>query len=212
MIFGLIVACEIGFWLCLAAGLTARYLLGRRRLGAVLLAGVPLLDLVLLIASVLDLRDGATAGPEHGLAAVYIGFSVVFGPSMVRWADDRFAHRFAGGPPPRRPPKSGRAYMRYEWREFGKACITWVITCGLLFAVIVLVDDPDRTDHLWLWIRSMTTMLGVWIIWPIVATLTGDDKDGDKGGVGTGGEDPARRPEREHARMGEPRPDDGSGS
>ena len=43
----------------------------------------------------------------HGLAAAYLGFSVAFGHSMVRWADQRFAHRFAGGPPPWRPPKQG---------------------------------------------------------------------------------------------------------
>ena len=191
MIFGLIVACEIGFWIVLAAGLAARYLLGRRRLGAVLLAGVPLLDLVLLIASYFDLRAGATAGAQHGLAAVYIGFSVVFGPSIIRWADDRFAHRFAGGPPPRRPPKSGRAYMRYEWREFSKACLTWVISCGLLFAIIVFVDDPDRTGHLWAWIRSMSTMLAIWVIWPIVATFSS----------GGGKNDSAQ----EHAQKGNPR-------
>jgi hypothetical protein len=33
-------------------------------------------------------------------APAYLGFSVVFGPSVIRWADARFAHRFAGGPPP----------------------------------------------------------------------------------------------------------------
>nr|BFE29966.1 hypothetical protein GCM10010200_022170 [Actinomadura rugatobispora] len=171
-------ASEIGFWIILGAGLAVRYLLGRRRLGAVLLAGVPLLDLVLLVASYLDLRDGATAGPEHGLAAVYIGFSVVFGPSVVRWADERFAHRFVGGPPPRRPPESGQALVRYEWRNFGKACLTWIVTCGLLLAIIVFVDDPDRTADLWPWIRSMTVMLSVWVIWPIVASLTtGGDED-----------------------------------
>lgn len=108
MILAVIAACEIGFWVVLLAGLATRYLLRRRRLGGVLLAAVPLVDLVLLGATVLDLRDGATAGFAHGLAAAYLGFSVVFGPSMVRVADERFAHRFAGGPPPGRPPRTGR--------------------------------------------------------------------------------------------------------
>ncbi|GLZ09558.1 hypothetical protein Acsp03_70240 [Actinomadura sp. NBRC 104412] len=179
MIFAVIVACDIGFWVVLGAGLVARYLLGRRQLGAALLAGVPLIDLILLIASYLDLRAGATAGAEHGLAAVYIGFSVVFGPSTVRWADARFAHRWAGGPPPRRPPKTGKAAVRYEWRQFGKACLTWVITCGLLLAIIVAIDDPDRTGDLWPWIRSMTVMLSVWVIFPIWVTLSPDDDDED---------------------------------
>ena len=59
MLIAIIVATEIGFWVVLGAGLAARYLLGRRRLGAVLLASVPLVDLVLLIATVLDLSGGA---------------------------------------------------------------------------------------------------------------------------------------------------------
>jgi hypothetical protein len=202
MVVSFIVACEIGFWIVLGAGLAVRYLLGRRLLGAVLLAGVPLLDLVLLVAAYVDLRDGATAGAEHGLAAVYLGFSVVFGPSIVRWADERFAHRFTGGPPPRRPPESGRAYVRYEWVNFGKACLTWIITCGLLFAIIVVIDDHDRTRDLWPWIRSMTVMLSVWVIWPIVATLSSGDDDGKgeddgkgdgEGGKGAAGDDDSVR-------------------
>src|SRR5437899_3014186 len=103
-----LVACEIGFWVVLAAGLLLRYPLRRPRAGAVVLACVPLVDLVLLGATVADLRSGATAGVRHGLAAVYIGFSVAYGHSAVRWADGHFRHRFAGGPKPQGPPKYGR--------------------------------------------------------------------------------------------------------
>jgi hypothetical protein len=72
MLLAMIAGCEIGFWVVLLAGLSARYLLGLRRVGAVLLAGVPLVDLVLLIAAILHLRSGATADFTHGLAAVSI--------------------------------------------------------------------------------------------------------------------------------------------
>src|SRR5262245_37285979 len=109
MLVTLILACEVGFWILLVSGLAARYLWRRRRLSTVLLAAVPLVDLVLLAATVVDLQRGATAGFAHGLAAAYIGFSVAFGPSMIRWADERFAHRFAGGAPPWRPPRGGPA-------------------------------------------------------------------------------------------------------
>src|ERR671911_1593543 len=128
MLIAVVVACEIGFWVVLGAGLLARYGLGRRRLGAILLACVPLVDVVLLVATVIDLGQGATADFGHGLAAAYIGFSVAFGHSMIRWADERFAHRFAGGPPPTRPPKDGRARVLYEWREFGKAVLACAIS------------------------------------------------------------------------------------
>ncbi len=143
MLVAIILACEIGFWVVLAAGLSARYLLGRRRLGAILLACVPLVDLVLLAATVTDLSRGATASFAHGLAAAYLGVSVAFGHSMIRWADERFAHRFAAGPAPRRLPRAGPARTRYEWREFGKALIAWAIGCALLLAAIAIVGTPS---------------------------------------------------------------------
>jgi len=112
MLVLVIVAAEIAFWVLLVGGLAARYLLRRRRLSTALLIGAPLVDLVLLVATVIDLGRGTTATSAHGLAAAYIGFSVAFGPSLIRWADERFAHRFAGGPPPWRPPRGGRERTR----------------------------------------------------------------------------------------------------
>ena len=171
MLLALIIAAEIAFWVVLAAGLAARYLLRRPRLGLVLLALVPLVDLVLLVASTVDLARGATAEFGHGLAAAYIGVSVAFGHSMIRWADERFAHRFAGGPPPTRPPRHGRARTRYEWREFGKAAIAWAVAAGLLAAAIALVGDAERTEQLQGWIVRLTMVLAIWSLWPISHTL-----------------------------------------
>ncbi len=88
-----------------------------------LLVCVPLIDLILLFATILHLRSGVTADETDGLAAAYIGVSVAFGPSMIRWADARFAHRFAGGPPVQRPPKRGGARARCGWQEFRKAAL-----------------------------------------------------------------------------------------
>ncbi|WP_430331123.1 hypothetical protein [Rhodococcus sp. ACT016] len=162
MIVQLIVACEVLFWVFLAAGLVARYVLRRPRVGAVLLVGAPLVDLVLLVATTIDLHSGSVASWSHGLAAAYIGFSVAFGHSIIRWADARFAHRFADGPAPVRPPRYGMARATREWREFGKAVIAWGIACGLLVAAIALVDDPSRTEALADWIRTLSVALGVW--------------------------------------------------
>ena len=171
MLLALIVACEIGFWVILTAGLAARYLLGRGRLGAALLVCVPLVDLVLLGATVIDLAGGATADFGHGLAAAYIGFSVAFGHSMIRWADERFAHRFAGGPPPSRTPRHGWARARYEWREFRKALVAWAISCALLAGAIVIVGDAGRTEELEGWIARLSVILAIWSLWPITYTL-----------------------------------------
>lgn len=171
MLVAVIVACEIGFWVVLGSGLVARYLLGRRRLGAVLLALAPVVDLVLLVATVVDLSRGATATFAHGLAAAYIGFSVAFGHSTIRWADARFAHRFAGGPAPPRRPRHGRARARHEWREFGKAVVAWAVSCGLLVTAIAVVGEGDRTQALSEWLLRLTIVLAIWSLWPITYTV-----------------------------------------
>lgn len=171
VLIAVIAGCEIGFWIVLAAGLAARYPLRLRRTGAALLICVPLIDLVLLAATAIDLRGGATAGTGHGLAAAYLGYSVAFGHSVVRWADERFAHRFSGGPPPRGRPAYGAARTRYEWREFGKAALATAIACGILLAMIVLVDDPARTGALSAWLGRLGVVLAIWAIWPVSHTL-----------------------------------------
>ncbi|KAA2252728.1 hypothetical protein F0L68_34775 [Solihabitans fulvus] len=169
----LIAGCEIGFWLILAAGLTARYVLRLRTVGAVLLLCAPVVDLVLLVATVVDLRRGTAANVTHGLAAAYLGFSVAFGHSLVRWADQRFAHRFANGPAPVRPPKYGAAKVRHEWREWGKAVLAWAISCGLILGMIAMVDAPERTHELWPWIIRLSTVVGVWFVgWPLWTTIS----------------------------------------
>ena len=61
MLLAVIAACEIGFWVLLAAGLVTRYLLRQPKAGLVLLAGVPLVDVVMLVASVIDIRQGSGA-------------------------------------------------------------------------------------------------------------------------------------------------------
>ncbi|WP_182909124.1 hypothetical protein [Microbispora sp. H13382] len=172
MLFGLIVACEVAFWVLLVAGLAVRYLLRRQRLGGLLLLAVPVVDLVLLVASVVDLRDGGRAELTHGLAAAYLGFSVAFGHDMVRWADARFAHRFAGGPPPDRRKLYGRERARYEWRAWGKGVIGWAVACGLLLAGVALVGDLDRSAALLEWAGRLTFVMVVWLVfWPVAYTL-----------------------------------------
>ncbi|MBB5825023.1 MULTISPECIES: hypothetical protein [Micromonospora] len=172
MLVAVIVGCEIGFWVLLVAGLVARYPLRRPRLGAALLLCVPLVDLALLAAAALDLRRGATADVTHGLAAAYLGFSVAFGHSMIRWADQRFAHRFAGGPPPVRPPRHGWARARHEWREWAKALLGWAVACALLVAGIAFVGDAERTRALWDFARTLTVALLIWLVaFPVWETI-----------------------------------------
>ncbi|SHN29441.1 hypothetical protein [Cryptosporangium aurantiacum] len=166
MVVYVLAACEIGFWAVLLAGLVARYVFGLRKIGAGLLLSTALVDLVALTAAIIDLRGGATADWTHGLAAMYIGFSVAFGPMMVRWADQRFAHRFAEGPAPTKPPKYGMARARYEWTLWIRAVVACGISAALLFGAIRLIDDHDRTAALDV---TLSALLKVVVIWGIVA-------------------------------------------
>lgn len=173
MILAAIVVCEVGFWVVLAAGLLARYAVGRPRLGGVLLACVPLVDLALLVFTVIDLRSGAPAQFAHGLAAVYLGFSVVFGHAAVRWADQRAAHRWAGGPPPPRKPAGGtRARLHREWQEFAQGCAAAGLSAVLLLAAIAFVGDRADVDELVAWLGRLGLVLAVWLLgWPLWETL-----------------------------------------
>jgi hypothetical protein len=173
VLLAVIITCEVGFWVLLGAGLVSRYLLRLRRLGTVLLLSTPLVDLVLFVVTVLDLRGGATATFAHGLAAAYIGFSIAFGHSLVRWADQRFAHRFAGGPPPWRPPKGGRERAAYEWREWFKGLLGWAVACALLAGGTLLVGDPQRGGELVAWIGRLTLVIVIWLLgWPVWASVS----------------------------------------
>ncbi|WP_018255899.1 hypothetical protein [Salinispora mooreana] len=172
MLVALIVACEVAFWLLIAAGLVARYPLRLPRIGAALLMAVPAVDLVLLAATTIDLRRGGEATAAHGLAAAYLGFTVAFGHRMVRWADVRFAHRFAGGPPPSRPPRYGLARARHEWRDWARGMLGWAVACALLLAGIAFVGDADRTQELWTWIGRLSVLMVAWLIfWPLAYTV-----------------------------------------
>ncbi|GAA3443364.1 hypothetical protein [Planomonospora venezuelensis] len=171
MVLGIIVACEIGFWVLLGLGLAARYLWRKKRLSTVLLIAVPLLDVVLLAAAVIDMRGGAEAGWHHGLAAAYLAYSVVFGHRTMKWADARFAHRFAGGPEPWKPPAGGMARARYEWVMWLRIVVACGITYGLLHGLVWLVDDPSRTEALTGFTGVLDKIVMISAIWPVSYTL-----------------------------------------
>lgn len=174
----LIGAAEVAFWVFLAGGLVARYLLRMPRASAVLLLCVPLLDVVLIVASMADVASGSPPGPVHGLAAVYLGITVAFGHSLIRWADVRFAHRFAGGPAPVRPPRAGRARMRHEWREFARLVLAAAVA-GVVMLLVTLVAGatvpaPASWPHdpMWSWAARLGLVGGIWfVVGPLWATV-----------------------------------------
>ncbi|NWJ73379.1 hypothetical protein HX744_23150 [Pseudonocardia sp. ICBG1122] len=186
----LIVGAEIGFWVFLLAGLGARYVLRRRGLGAVLLLGVPLMDLVLVTASTVDLATGGAPSRVHGLAALYLGITVAFGHSLVRWADVRVAHRFAGGPAPVRPPRGGLARTRYEWREYGKVVAAWIVAAAVLVLLSVAggrafpAPGAWPEDPMWSWLATASLVAGIWfVVGPLWATVFPGSGDRERADV-----------------------------
>jgi peptidoglycan/LPS O-acetylase OafA/YrhL len=171
--FWIILAGEIMFWVFVVAGLVCRYVFQKKRIGKFLLWCTPLIDLVILLFTVMDLKNGATANIFHGLAAIYIGVSIVFGKSMIDWADKRFAYRYNQGPKPQKAPKYGKIRARNERRGWFMHLFAWLIGCGLLAAMIWLVGDESKTAHFSYTIRLWSIILGIdflvsfsYTIWP----------------------------------------------
>ncbi|TKV61613.1 hypothetical protein FDO65_08645 [Nakamurella flava] len=169
MIYAVILACEIGFWVAIGLGLAARYLLRRPRLGAALLVTAPVLDGVLLVATAVHLRSGAEPSGAHSLAALYLGFSLAYGHAMIRWADVRFAHRFAGGPAPVRVYGAARA--RASWRDVGRtglaAAVAVAVMAGLAWFADVPFDPFVATVQLLALILAIEVVVAVCdTVWP----------------------------------------------
>ena len=134
LVLAVIIGCEIGFWVFVLLGLTARYVLRRPRTGIVLLAMTPVVDLVLLTAVIIHPQAGGASSFFHGLAALYLGVSVAYGHKMVTWADARFAHRFAHGPAPVR--RYGSDYAKDTWKDAARTGI----------AVGIDGEEPRRSE------------------------------------------------------------------
>jgi hypothetical protein len=164
----LIIACEVGFWIAIVGGLAARYLLGAKRLGTLLLVCAPLIDVVLLAAVVAHLSAGAAASWHHGLAALYVGFSVAYGHRMIAWADTRFAHRFANGPAPVR--MTGWNYTRKCWGDVIRTFGAVALAAGILALIIWWINDSARTQGLTEWYPRLGIVLAIEFIW--VASYT----------------------------------------
>jgi hypothetical protein len=169
LVLALIVACEIGFWVAILGGLAARYVLGAPRLGAALLVCALLIDVVLLVAVVVDLVGGAAASWHHGLAALYIGFSVAYGRRMIASADVRFAQFFAGGPAPTK--LTSWSYTRKCWRDVTRTLGAVALAAGILAMITWVVNDPSQTQALTQWYRILGVVLAIEIVWAASYTI-----------------------------------------
>ncbi|MER7622785.1 hypothetical protein [Streptomyces sp. NPDC126503] len=180
MIVTLIVVCEVGFWVLLAAGLSARYLLKKPKLGMALLLCEPLLEVLLLVVTAVDLKSGAEPSWRHGLAALYIGYTVGHGHRTVKWLDGHAAHRIGGGPPPPKPPQYGMERARHEGRIWLGSVVAASVAAGLLLAAVWYVGDAGDTSKLEASIAAAWRVVGIhglialsYVVWPRKAPRDG---------------------------------------
>ncbi|WP_406062205.1 hypothetical protein OG462_29520 [Streptomyces sp. NBC_01077] len=173
MIVTLIVICEVGFWVLLAAGLATRYLLKMPRTGMALLLCEPLLEVLLLVVTAIDLKNGADPSWKHGLAALYIGYTVGHGHRTVKWLDGHAAHRFGGAPRPPKPPQYGMARARHEGAVWLGSAVAAAVASGLLLLAAWYVGDDGDTEGLYGWIFVAWRAAGIhglialsYAIWP----------------------------------------------
>lgn len=171
LLYALIVACEVGFWVVLLLALALRYLLRRERLSRALLISLPLIDLLLMAFTAADLSRGATATFAHGLAAAYVGFTVAFGGMAVKWADAHFAHRFASGPAPPKAPSRGWPVVRYDLDLWARCIVAWLITIALIEALVHLVGPGETTEPLLGWYRIAFVSTVLWFFFGPVWSL-----------------------------------------
>jgi hypothetical protein len=172
LLYALILACEVGFWVVLLAALAARYLLAKERLSRALLLCLPLVDVLLLAFTAMDLRGGSTATFAHGLAAAYLGFTFAFGGIAVKGADAHFAHRFAGGPVPAKAPSSGWQAVRYDFNLWGRCIVACMITMALVEAIVKFVGSSEATLPLLAWHKHAFGGIVLWFLFgPVWALL-----------------------------------------
>ena len=175
VLYLLIVACEVAFWLVLLLGLVLRYLVRWANLSRWLLLSLPVIDILLLVFTGLDLSAGTTPTFAHGLAAVYAGFTIAFGSIAVRWADAHFAHRFASGPVPPKAPSQGWAAVRYDLGLWLRCIAAWVIAIGLISTMIAFLGNESLAQPLEIWYRFALGCIFFWLLfgplWTVVVSL-----------------------------------------
>ena len=159
------------YFVILMLALAVRYLLRKEQLSRALLLCLPLIDVLLLVFTAIDLRRGATATFAHGLAAAYVGFTVAFGGMAVKWADAHFAHRFAAGPVPLKAPSLGWEAVRYDFNLWGRCIVACVITMTLVEALVQFIGNSEATEPLLAWQKRAFGCIVLWFFFGPVWSL-----------------------------------------
>ncbi|MFI6287465.1 hypothetical protein ACIBCM_22425 [Streptomyces sp. NPDC051018] len=171
----------------LLAGLAARYAAGRRRLGGLLLLCVPLIDVVLLIATVISVRNGDEPTVWHGLSAAYLGITVVYGHRTMRWADAKFARRFESAPAPVRRTLYGTEAIVAAWKGWLTFLLAFAISAALILLLVAVAGGTDRGAPFMVWLNPLSKIALYSLIGPVVTTIWPGSPPGEDAEAGARG-------------------------
>lgn len=160
-----IVVAEVAFWIFLLSGLLARYALSLPRLGAILLYSTPLIDLALLVLTYIDLSHGREANFLHGISAMYIGFTLLFGPAVVRGMDVRIARKFGAS----NTSKADASSPAQQLRLWCRCLAASGISAGLLLAGIGVVGLEGAFWLIYWLVVTVSIVILWWFIGPWLA-------------------------------------------
>ncbi|AZL11917.1 hypothetical protein CXR25_03130 [Brevibacterium aurantiacum] len=154
-----IIGGEVLFWVLLLGGLAVRYLLGGRLISTLLLIATPVVDVVIIAFTYIDLVGNPSSDFSHGLAAFYVGFSVIFGPDIIRRLDRRFARRYSKRPGNHVPSPPQRSSLA-EWY---RCLVASAITVALL---LVGIGVAGWSDSFWLiyWLIVVVFTAATWAV------------------------------------------------
>ncbi|MFJ7666159.1 hypothetical protein ACIQXI_03585 [Lysinibacillus sp. NPDC097195] len=158
-----IITAEIAFWVVIILGLICRYRLKKPKLSIVFFALTPVIDFLLIVLTVVDLRAGTPASTSHGIAAVYIGVSIAYGKTMIAWADEKFQQWFLKQPTAKKR-LTGLAKGIHEIKMLGLHVIAYAISASFLYAMTVFIGQLADTS-------SLLQVMKVWGIVLIVDAL-----------------------------------------
>jgi hypothetical protein len=154
-----IVACEVGFWVFIIAGLVTRYNFNRKKAGLLLLAMTPAVDLILIIVTSVDIYRGAVPTIAHGIAPIYIAVSIVYGKNIIRWADERFLYyvKREGTKPVRR---IGIDHAKHGMKGSLQHVLAYIIGGSILLFMIYYIGNNEDTTAL----RDILKFWGVIVV------------------------------------------------
>ncbi|QDP99141.1 hypothetical protein FOH38_00470 [Lysinibacillus fusiformis] len=155
-----IISAEIAFWIVIIVGLICRYVFKKPKLSIFFFALTPVIDLLLVLLTAMDLKAGTPASTAHGIAAIYIGVSIAYGKTMISWADVKFQQWILKASI-QKETLTGLAKGKHEMKLLGRHIVAYIIGAGLLYAMTLFIGSNTDTSPL----------LQVMKVWGIVLTV-----------------------------------------